>query len=155
MIRSNESHLWCICVSESWSKSRHDSRIWKLKRNRAPLSPPNQAIDKKGVALPDPGRIDDITKMTSIVQGGDGHANDEEHTLVDDLVVKSGYLQKLGGGDGGRWVVSLWKNRGSFFTIVFNEWRRSFFLLRKSECALTTSFFFALCLHASLVARPC
>ena len=52
--------------------------------------------------MPDPGRIDDITKMTSIVQGGDGHANDEEHTLVDDLVAKSGYLQKLGGGDGGR-----------------------------------------------------
>ena len=45
--------------------------------------------------------------MTSLA-GGDGHANDEEHTLADDIVVKKGYLQKLGGGDGGR---QNWKKR--------------------------------------------
>ena len=36
------------------------------------------------------------------------HANDEDKTLADEIVVKSGYLQKLGGGDGGR---QNWKKR--------------------------------------------
>lgn len=44
--------------------------------------------------------------MAAIV--GDGLVNIEEHTLADDYVVKSGYLQKLGGGDGGR---QNWKKR--------------------------------------------
>ena len=102
------------------------------------------------------------------------HANDEDKTLADEIVVKSGYLQKLGGGDGGR---QNWKKRffvyktktleyyenekvccvsgrccssdGSLVSIVVLPLLDSFFLLCSLFFLLTVSFSLSLSLSLS------